>query len=205
MSRLRKRADRIRAEIPIQQVLTDYGYRVDGGYSGEQQFSCDLHGDGIDNKPSARVYPDSGSWYCFSCDRSRDAITTAREKEGLDLWAAMKALETRYHLPPLPWDDDDKEAAQQRRDAKANGAMAQVEAALDRTRTFEDDRKSIGRLLDSLTAERDLPMRTVLGFWEAYDKICQMVDADLVEHEPARLGLARIKDLAQTKMLENAK
>ena len=66
MSRARKRADRIREEVPIQQVLADYGYAVDPAYEGEQQYSCDLHGSGQDNSPSARVYPDSGSTYCVS-------------------------------------------------------------------------------------------------------------------------------------------
>ena len=65
--RAKAAADRIREQVPILQVLASYGYRVrvDGG-GREQQFSCDLHGTGQDNKPSARAYPDSASWYCVS-------------------------------------------------------------------------------------------------------------------------------------------
>jgi hypothetical protein len=65
MSRSRERADRINQHVDIIKVLYDYGYRIHMGDGGqEQQFSCDLHGDGRDSKPSARVYPESKSWYC---------------------------------------------------------------------------------------------------------------------------------------------
>jgi len=65
--RAKAAADRIREKISILDVLVAYGYRVrnDGG-GREQQFSCDLHGDGVDGTPSARVYPDSNSWYCVA-------------------------------------------------------------------------------------------------------------------------------------------
>lgn len=66
-SRAEAASTRIREEIPILQVLQSYGYhvRADAG-DREQQFSCDMHGTGRDNKPSARVYPASNSWYCVS-------------------------------------------------------------------------------------------------------------------------------------------
>ena len=76
------RAQRIKELIPIEQVLSDYGYAVHSDLGErEQQFSCDLHGDGSDNRPSARVYPETSSWYCFACSKARDAIATAQEKE----------------------------------------------------------------------------------------------------------------------------
>ena len=99
MGRAREAADRIRAEVPIVDVLYDYGYRVHpDGEDREQQFSCDLHGDGSDTKPSARVYPESASFHCFACGRSRDAITLVREKEGVEFWQAVKMLEAKHNL-----------------------------------------------------------------------------------------------------------
>lgn len=164
MSRARKRADRIRAEIPIARVLSDYGYNVnpDAG-DRAQQFSCDLHGSGRDTKPSARVYPDNG-WYCFGCGRPRDAIQTCREKEGLDFWGAVKTLERRYHLPEMPWEEDEAEVepasfAEKLRDILAQGLRR------------EDVVNRVRRRIEIATEERELPMDTVLKAWEDFDRI----------------------------------
>lgn len=76
MGRSRQRADRIRALIPIEEVLLHYGYQVRADAGGrEQQFCCDLHGDGQDTKPSARVYPESASWYCVDVN---ERVLTSR-------------------------------------------------------------------------------------------------------------------------------
>ena len=69
MSRLQKRLEQINSKVTITQVLFDYGYRIHmGGEFQEQQFQCDLHGDGRDGTPSARMYPATNSWYCISED-----------------------------------------------------------------------------------------------------------------------------------------
>lgn len=169
MGRAKKCADRIRAEIDITKVLSDFGYEVreDGG-DREQQFCCDLHGDGRDNKPSARAYPSSNSWYCFACGRTRDAIQTTREKEGVDFWTAIKTLETRYHLSPLPWDDDDVAAASAPR---PKGLVEQVRDSLTSEKSFEEERIRVERLLQLTTNEREMPLTLLLGFWEAFDRV----------------------------------
>ena len=62
------RVERIRNAIAITDLLSELGYHVQPG-DREQQFGCDLHGT-RDTKPSARVYPDSNSWYCvYTGDR----------------------------------------------------------------------------------------------------------------------------------------
>jgi intein/homing endonuclease len=93
MSRAKQRADRIRQDIDIVQVLADYGYKVNpGGGDREQQFSCDLHGDGSDSKPSARVYPSSNSWYCVSV---HERVLT---EQG---WVKLRHLERLANLSVL--------------------------------------------------------------------------------------------------------
>ena len=92
-----KRAERIKEKIPILSVLSAYGYEVYGA-NREQQFRCDLHGDGSDEAPSARVYPETNTWFCFACGKPRDSISTVMEKEGLDFSDACKALEIKYGL-----------------------------------------------------------------------------------------------------------
>lgn len=164
MSRAKKRADRIRAEITIIRVLSDYNYNVNpDGDDREQQFQCDLHGDGTDGKPSARAYPSSNSWFCFACGRPRDAIQTCREKEGLDFWGAVKALEKRYHLPDLPWDDDEE---------VAEASIAEkVHEILKEGVTREDLLKRVRRRIEIATSEREVPMEQVLKAWEDYDRV----------------------------------
>lgn len=164
--RARQAADRIREHVPIVRVLATYGYHVrDDGGDREQQFSCDLHGDGQDGRPSARVYPASNSWYCFACDLTRDSIQTVREKEGQDFWGAVKLLEESVGLEPLPYDGSWSQ----------EDVTTEVAKALNPKKTWADDEKRIRSLLDSITQDRTLPRDTLLKFWGAFDHIVYMV------------------------------
>lgn len=169
MSNAKNAAERIREEVPILGVLVDYGYAVhpDGG-DREQQFSCDLHGDGSDSKPSARVYPDSASFYCFACGRTRDAITLVREKEGLDFWAAVRVLEKRYGLPPMKWVAEEREASAQDKVSEALTVTVPVRTVFQRTEKF----------LLSMCRERAAAHWQLAALWEAHD---QVVDAHYKE------------------------
>lgn len=164
MSRAKRSADRVREEIPIVRVLYDYGYQVDPrAEDHEQQFCCDLHGDGRDNKPSARVYPGGGQFFCFACGRSRDVIGLVREKEGLDFWKAIKTLEGRYGLPPLPWDPD--------QDARPLTPIQQVEESLQPRESGEQVLQRLGKFLLGITRERALTAEKCAGLWEAHDRV----------------------------------
>jgi len=166
MGRAKDAADRIRAEVPIVDVLYEYGYRVHpDGEDREQQFSCDLHGDGADTKPSARVYPDSASFHCFACGRSRDAITLVREKESVDFWQAVKMLEAKYGLPSLPWTGPEE--------PRKDKAIHKVQEALTdhTTHSTEHLLQRVSRLVDCCCRERSIPAEKCAGFWEAHDKV----------------------------------
>lgn len=170
-SRSSKRADRIRQEVPLARVLADYGYRVRPGMDREQQFSCDLHGDGRDASQSARFYPDSTSYYCFACGASRDAIQLTREKMGLDFFSALKHLEAKYGLPDLPWSDDDREEAETYRN-RTTALTREVTSRLEMPVATPDEvLRGLGKLLSSLTQDRDLDMVTTLKLWEIYDRL----------------------------------
>lgn len=97
-------------QLPVERILHSLGYRVrtDAG-NREQQYSCDLHGDGKDSKFSARVYPQSNSVYCFACNQIRDPISLIRDKKGLRFWEAVQYLEQAYDLPRLAYDGADYE------------------------------------------------------------------------------------------------
>lgn len=169
MSRSERRAERIKSEVPIEQVLNWYGYDVMvGGGSREQQFRCDLHGDGSDNKPSARCYPETNQWYCWACGRSRDAIQTVREKEGLAFIAALDRLEKQFHLPTLPWEEGDN--------VKVTDALEG--AFTPKETTFEDEKKRVSTLLRSMYKERTLALPIVLVLTEDFDHLCCASEAN---------------------------
>ena len=158
ISRAKKRAQRIREQVPMAQLLSDYGYNVIGDAGDrEQQFSCDLHGDGQDGTPSARYYPESNSAYCFGCGRTRDAITWMMEKEGLQFGDACAKIERKFRLPALPWEDEEEQTM--------------PDYSKEVPASFQDEDKRVLRTLSILNIERGLPMQLTLRLWEAFDRI----------------------------------
>lgn len=80
-----QRVARIQEAGDILELLAYYGYQVRSEYHTEQQFSCDLHGDGNDGKPSARVYPDTNSWFCVDVE---EKVLTSRG------WIPLREIDT---------------------------------------------------------------------------------------------------------------
>ncbi len=186
MSRGKKRADRIRASLKMTKVLEAYGYDVSGDdHDREQQFSCDLHGDGRDGKPSARYYPESNSVYCFACGRTRDAITWTMEKEGVKFSEACQKLERVARLPPLPWEDEDTEVEAEEEKI--------VLPPLDPATTYEDERARLHRNLTLLTQERELPLPTLLRLWEEHDKIAYQRRKDELDERQAKAEIVALR------------
>lgn len=194
MSRSTRRLAQIKAEVPIQQVLFDYGYKIHmGGQFQEQQFPCDLHGDGRDGKPSARMYPATNQWFCFACDKSRDAVETVRAKEGIEFMDAMAFIESKYNLPNVPWEDDDDTHEGGASDATSRS----VSAILDAQSTFKDDRLKLVSLLNMVSETPNLfpvSMDMVLAQWEAVDKMTYMVAERALSESDARKVIAKLYD-----------
>lgn len=150
-----KRAQRIKDAVGIETILSRYGYNV-SEVNREQQFRCDLHGDGNDNAPSARVYPDSNTWYCFACGKTRDAISTVMEKEGFNFGKACSALEKMLGLES--WEYEKKDHFE--------------DETSFRNVDLDDKRDVIKRRLEIITKERRLDLNDALRFWEAVDFLC---------------------------------
>ena len=170
------RADRIRKEVKTIEVLYKLGFPV-SPKNAEQQFSCSLHGNGRDRKPSAHYYPESNSFYCFACATNRDSIQTLREVKGISFAEALSQIESWYNLPPLPFSDSA---------AKAKSAPAIVapkeSISLD----------GITSLLAGLTKERSIDMRLALECWEVHDKIHYVKDR--LSPEQARQAVDKLKE-----------
>ncbi|MBD3262159.1 MAG: hypothetical protein GF334_10925 [Candidatus Altiarchaeales archaeon] len=181
----RKRANRIFKEVPILQVLYDYGYYIDADNPNPQQFSCDLHGSGMDRKPSGRVYPESNNWHCWGCGKSRDSIETVREKEHVTFDQACKILEKKYGLPEVDWGADEEFVPDE--DA----------FALERAPDFSEHQERCQRILELETEDKDLPMKTVLSLWEAFDQIVYLVDKKKISEPKGMQAFEKIKKKVQ--------
>ena len=180
---LQKRVDRIHKEISLFKVLEDYGYAVQATYDREQQFPCDLHGDGRDGKPSARAYPDSESWWCFACARQRDAIATCQEKEGKPFVEAIRILEKRYNLPYLEveWSTSDE-------------GVEEIKSP------WPEVQKRAAALLMSISNERLLSMKASIASWEFYDKLSYQVKEGTVSELDASNALESLRTKLMGKL-----
>jgi hypothetical protein len=179
-SRLSKRADRVRQEIKITRVLADLGYAVLPDAEGrEQQFSCDLHGDGRDSKKSARAYPSSNSCYCWACGRARDSISLVRDKTGASFADAVKWLETKYGLPYLPWEGPEE-------GEENNTQKAVLQTLAQKEPSVEEGLSRLTRMLELATLERALPAFRAAAYWEARDKVAFLME----QGSKDRIGLA---------------
>lgn len=146
-----KRAERIKNTMGIESVLSRYGYNVQE-LNREQQFRCDLHGDGNDNAPSARVYPDTNTWYCFACGKTRDVIATVMEKEGMTFAQACTNLEKLLGLEV--WEYNNRE----------DEFQGDFEISKE---TLEEKGEIIKRRLEIITKERAISFKASLKLWEA--------------------------------------
>jgi hypothetical protein len=161
VSRTKRRADRIREQVPIIPMLGRYNFDgIDPSHDVEQQFKCHLHGH--DQKPSARVYPSTNSFHCWACGKSRDPISLVMDAENIDLFAAMLKLEEENGFDPMPFDPEEE---------KGPALTEQVAEAHRSVRTFEQGCDRLDRMLRNQTTDQDLPMDTVLSYWEAFDRI----------------------------------
>ena len=164
-SRIIRRADRIRADVPITQVLADLGYRVNPSSDNSQkQFACDLHSDGRDTKPSGRIYGRSNSFHCWGCGRSRDAIAVIREKGGLSFADAVRWLEKKYGLPDLPWEASDETPQ------SLESEIAEITSG-SRPVTLDETLGRIARILETAGVEKALPVDRLALYWESHDGI----------------------------------
>ncbi len=82
------RLERIKKEVPIAQVVAHY---VHLRMSGENLVGiCPFHEDHI---PSLAVYPRTGRFHCYGCQKHGDVINFLREIENLSFGQALDVLE----------------------------------------------------------------------------------------------------------------
>jgi len=106
-----------------------------------------------------------------------------REQLGLGFMEAIKWLEQRFALPPLPFQEGDAwerpESAEDivAKQAKAPTPEQRAEAGdgLLSDKTFEEAAKIVSGILDMVTEDRILALSRATAYWEAFDRVLYMV------------------------------
>ena len=99
-SLLRQRIERIKQHVSIVEIIGRYATLR---RSGEYLLGlCPFH---PDHHPSLVVYPATGTFYCYGCQKHGDVITFVQEREQLTFGQALDALESvqsYYDRPSHP-------------------------------------------------------------------------------------------------------
>ena len=77
--------------VSLVEILADCSIELDGD-RGAQQFACPLHGDGHDERGSARYYADTNTAKCWGCDQLYDPIGWVQAYHGLSYPEAVEML-----------------------------------------------------------------------------------------------------------------
>lgn len=125
-NRLTLRIRAIKANVPLLEILHKYGYSVNPQYNQEQQFACNLHGDGSDSRPSARYYSDSNLTYCFACGKTRSSVDYVSVLEGISLSKACSMLEKAFGLDPIPFEVEETETKEENNEKKTQESFTEI-------------------------------------------------------------------------------
>ena len=104
---LRSAAQTIRDTVNTADVVALYGYRVKHGF-----MVCPFHGD---HDASLKVYPDTGGWHCFGCERGGSVIDFVMDHENCNFRTAVAAIDNALHMGLIDPHEDAMKADDERR------------------------------------------------------------------------------------------
>ena len=85
----------IMEQLSIYQVLSAYKVEYMGGGEPEQ-IHCPFHG--ADINKSARVYPETDTVYCFTCDKKWNVINFVQEQEELTFVETLRFIRKHWDI-----------------------------------------------------------------------------------------------------------
>jgi DNA primase len=90
--------DLILEKLDFATVMEEYGvdFKHNPHIVSEVQLKCPFHG--RDNKPSARLYKDTKSCFCWVCRKTWDVVSFIQEKEGMYYKQTLNYIPNRYHI-----------------------------------------------------------------------------------------------------------
>lgn len=101
---VQERVRALRERVTAHDVLRRFGVKLRHSGDRTEQFSCPFHGK--DNRPSARVYPESPKGpshvWCFVCQKNWDCINLWKQFSGHDgrFTALLREIEKAYGILP---------------------------------------------------------------------------------------------------------
>jgi hypothetical protein len=85
-------------KINLADVMIEYNveFPYDPRLVAEVQFKCPIHGK--DNKPSARLYNDTKSCYCWVCRKSWDVVSFIQDMEKFSFGQTLNYIIKKYKI-----------------------------------------------------------------------------------------------------------
>ena len=163
-------AQAIRDTVPMTRILDIYGYHTRRGV-----MPCPFHGE---RNPSLKIYPDTGGWHCFGCNRGGSVIDFVMEQENCSFPTAVRAIDGALGLHLMDPEEDAMDArAEQRAQAWLDDFVSAVNAYLDTlTEIIEKQQKTRLIMVRILEAKREKDVQSVsAGEW---DEILKWKDED---------------------------
>jgi len=95
---LEKIKELVLQKLDLTKVMMGYGveFIYNPLAAQEVQFKCPFHGK--DNKPSARLYRETGTCWCWVCHKKWDVVDFIKDKEGLGYRSALLFIVDRYRI-----------------------------------------------------------------------------------------------------------
>lgn len=193
---IRLRAKNVQEHVSIFDVLEHYNIPIQTR-NRQSQYPCPLHGDGSDTAFSARVYPEDNATYCWACSKRRDCISFVCEKENLSFFQAIKELESRYGIPPLPGYyqllDDELKVSQEHPESKL---VESLEALMtpEKASVPDWDRGSLEEMLRRSLKRREATFERQLMVFSLFDVLSFEVATGILSVDLARQKLKALLD-----------
>ena len=93
-------------KLDISRIMVEDGVKFIFNPTGASEVQCKCPFHGKDNKPSARFYRSTNTFYCFKCAKAWNPISYIMEKEGFNFIQSINYLINRYNIDTSSISDD---------------------------------------------------------------------------------------------------
>ena len=178
--------DRLLASVSIVDVI---GRRLTLERKGSAYWAkCPFHGSGEERTASLKVYEETGTYHCFGCKESGNAVHFLRKHDGLDFIEAVETLASQVGME-VPKQEISVDTSQA---TKINNRAAEI---------FYDQLKSVsGNESISYLKDRGISGETAKFFQLGYSSNKKLHFSKILKRNLIYQTLKNLDFLAKTKM-----